>query len=56
MAPIRGATTLHRLEDYPGAASVQPTADDHGDTEGAVSKIEVRGARIPEHPQKMVGR
>jgi len=56
MAPIPGTTKLHRLEENLGAASIQLTADDLVDIEGAVSKIEVHGARYPEHLQKMVGR
>jgi aryl-alcohol dehydrogenase-like predicted oxidoreductase len=56
MVPIPGTTKLHRLEENLGAASVQLTADDLRDIEGAVSRIEVRGARYPEHLQKMVGR
>ena len=56
MVPIPGTTKLHRLEENLGAASVKLTADDLHDIEGAVSKIEVHGARYPEHLQKMVGR
>jgi len=56
MAPIPGTTKLHRLEENLGAASIQLTADDLVDIEGAVSKIEVHGARYPEHLQRMVGR
>jgi aryl-alcohol dehydrogenase-like predicted oxidoreductase len=56
MAPIPGTTKLHRLEENLGAASVQLTADDLGDIDGAISKIEVHGARYPEHLQQMVGR
>jgi aryl-alcohol dehydrogenase-like predicted oxidoreductase len=56
MAPIPGTTKRHRLEENLGAASVQLTADDLRNIEGAVSKIEVHGARYPEHLLKMVGR
>jgi aryl-alcohol dehydrogenase-like predicted oxidoreductase len=56
VAPIPGSTKLHRLEENLGAASVQLTADDLRDIADAVSKIEVQGARYPEHLQKMVGR
>jgi len=56
MAPIPGTTKLHRLEENLGAASVQLTADDLRGIEDAVSRIEVHGARYPEHLQKMVGR
>jgi aryl-alcohol dehydrogenase-like predicted oxidoreductase len=56
MAPIPGTTKRHRLEENLGAATVQLTAEDLGDIEDAVSKIEVHGARYPEHLQKLVGR
>ena len=56
IVPIPGTTKLHRLEENLGAATLQLTAEDLGDIEGAVSKIEVHGARYPEHLQKMVGR
>jgi aryl-alcohol dehydrogenase-like predicted oxidoreductase len=56
MAPIPGTTKRHRLDENLGAATVQLTAEDLGDIEGAVSTIEVHGARYPEHLQKLVGR
>jgi aryl-alcohol dehydrogenase-like predicted oxidoreductase len=56
MAPIPGTTKRHRLEENLGAATVQLTAEDLGDIEGAVSTIEVHGARYPEHLQKLGGR
>jgi pyridoxine 4-dehydrogenase len=56
MAPIPGTTKLHRLEENLGAASVELTADDLRDIAVAVSKLEVHGARYPEHLQKLVGR
>jgi aryl-alcohol dehydrogenase-like predicted oxidoreductase len=56
MVPIPGTTKRHRLEENLGAASVELTADDLRDIEGAVSKIEVHGARYPQHLQKLVGR
>ena len=56
MSPIPGTTKLHRLEENLGAASIQLTAEDLRDIDVAVSKIEVHGARYPEHLQRMVGR
>jgi aryl-alcohol dehydrogenase-like predicted oxidoreductase len=54
--PIPGTTKRHRLEENLGAASVRLTAEDLRDIQAAVSRIEVRGARYPEHLQKLVGR
>jgi aryl-alcohol dehydrogenase-like predicted oxidoreductase len=56
VVPIPGTTKRHRLEENLGAASVQLTTDDLRDIDGAVSQIQVHGARYPEHLQKMVGR
>ncbi len=56
MVPIPGTTKRHRLEENLGAASIELTAGDLRDIEEAVSKIEVHGARYPEHLQKLVGR
>jgi aryl-alcohol dehydrogenase-like predicted oxidoreductase len=56
IAPIPGTTKRHRLEENLGAATVQLTADDLREIDGAASQIEVHGARYPEHLQKMVGR
>jgi aryl-alcohol dehydrogenase-like predicted oxidoreductase len=56
VVPIPGTTKRHRLAENLGGAAVQLTADDLREIEGAVSTIEVRGARYPEHLQKMVGR
>ena len=56
IAPIPGTTKINRLDENLGAAAVRLTADDLAEIEGAVSRIEVRGARYPEHLQKMVGR
>ena len=56
IVPIPGTTKRHRLEENVGAASVQLTAEDRRDIQAAVSRIEVHGARYPEHLQKLVGR
>jgi aryl-alcohol dehydrogenase-like predicted oxidoreductase len=56
IVPIPGTTKLHRLEENLGAANVALTANDRTDMEDAVSKVEVQGARYPEHLQKMIGR
>ncbi len=56
IAPIPGTTKRHRLEENLGATQIQLTADDPRDIDCAASRIEVHGARYPEHLQKMVGR
>jgi aryl-alcohol dehydrogenase-like predicted oxidoreductase len=56
IAPIPGTTKQQRLEENIGAVDVRLTADDLRDIDRAASQIEVRGARYPEHLQKMVGR
>jgi len=55
IVPIPGTTRLHRLEENVGAAGVQLTADDLREIDSAASKIEVQGARYPEHIEKMTG-
>jgi aryl-alcohol dehydrogenase-like predicted oxidoreductase len=55
IVPIPGTTKLHRLDENLGAASVALTADDLDDIERAASKIEVQGARYPEHLEKRTG-
>jgi aryl-alcohol dehydrogenase-like predicted oxidoreductase len=56
IVPIPGTTKVARLEENTGAVSVQLTPGDLREIESAVSKINVQGARYPEHLQKMVGR
>ena len=56
IAPIPGTTKLHRLEENLKAVNVELTADDLLQLDEATSKINVQGARYPEHLQKMVGR
>ncbi len=46
----------HRLEENIGSAEVELTSDDLREIEDAVSKVEVQGARYPEHLQKQIGR
>jgi len=54
IVPIPGTTKLHRLEENIGAAAIELTADELREMEVAASKIEVQGARYPEHLQKMI--
>lgn len=56
IVPIPGTTKLSRLEENIGAAAVELTAEDLREIESAASKIEVQGARYPEHFQKMIRR
>jgi len=56
IVPIPGTTRLHRLEENIGSADVELTPDDLREIEGAVSRVDVQGARYPEHLQKQIGR
>lgn len=56
IVPIPGTTKLHRLTENNGAAEIELTPDDLSQLEAAASKIEVQGARYPEHLEKRVGR
>ncbi|MBZ5493781.1 MAG: aldo/keto reductase [Acidobacteriia bacterium] len=56
IVPIPGTTKLHRLEENIGAAIVTLTDADVRQLDEATSKLELRGARYPEHLQKLVGR
>jgi aryl-alcohol dehydrogenase-like predicted oxidoreductase len=56
IVPIPGTTKLHRLEENIGGASVALTGEDLRDIRDAVSKVDVQGARYPEHLHKLVGR
>jgi len=56
IVPIPGTTKLHRLEENVAAADVTLTSEDLRDIERAILKVQVQGARYPEHLQKLVGR
>ena len=56
IVPIPGTTKLHRLEENIGAAAVALTSEDLRDIENAALKIAVRGARYPEHIERMSNR
>jgi aryl-alcohol dehydrogenase-like predicted oxidoreductase len=53
--PIPGTTKLHRLEENLGAVNVALSADDLREIEGATSKIDLKGERLPEAALKMTG-
>src|SRR5437867_1022576 len=56
IVPIPGTTKLHRLEENTGAAAVALTPEDLREIDEAAAQISVRGARYPEHLQRLVGR
>lgn len=56
IVPIPGTTKLHRLHENLGAATLQLSPQDIRELGDAASKIELQGARYPEHLQKLVGR
>jgi len=56
IVPIPGTTKLHRLEENLGAAAVELTPEDLREIQAASEKVQLQGARYPEHLQKLVGR
>ena len=55
IVPIPGTTKLNRLEENIGSVSIELTADDLREIDGAAAKIPVQGARYPERLEKMTG-
>jgi aryl-alcohol dehydrogenase-like predicted oxidoreductase len=56
IVPIPGTRRVERLEENLGAAAIELTADDLGEIEGAAAQIQVKGARYPEHLQRLIDR
>jgi len=56
IVPIPGTTKRERLVENVGAALVELTPDELRDLEHAAAKIEVTGARYPEHLEALTGR
>jgi aryl-alcohol dehydrogenase-like predicted oxidoreductase len=56
IVPIPGTTKIHRLEENAGAAEIILTPADMQEIEAILARIDIQGARYPEHLQKMVGR
>jgi aryl-alcohol dehydrogenase-like predicted oxidoreductase len=56
MVSIPGTTKHHRLEENLGAVNVELTTEDLRKLDEATSKMNIQGARYPEHLQKLVGR
>ena len=53
IVPIPGTRRVGRLEENIGAAHIELTAGDLADIESAAAAIDVRGARYPEHLERM---
>jgi aryl-alcohol dehydrogenase-like predicted oxidoreductase len=53
IVPIPGTTKLERLEENLEAVNVELTRDDLREIESTASKITVRGARYPEHLERL---
>ena len=56
IVPIPGTTKLHRLDENLGAVDVDLQPDELRELRAAVTRIEVRGARLPAAALAMVGR
>ena len=56
IVPIPGTTKLQRFEENIRAADIQLTPDDLREIDSAAAKINVQGARYPEHLNRLVGR
>jgi len=56
IVPIPGTRKLERLDENIGAAALTLTADDLREIHSAAAKINVQGARYPEHLEQMTGR
>ena len=55
IVPIPGTTKVERLKENAGAVSIELAPDDLREIDDAASKIEVQGARYPEHLERMTG-
>ncbi len=56
IVPIPGTTKLHRLDENLEAVNVALTPADLREIDAAASRIDVQGARYPEHMARMVDR
>ena len=56
IVPIPGTTKVKRMEENAGAADVTLTDAELKDIDGAVSKLDLQGERLPEAMLKMTGR
>jgi aryl-alcohol dehydrogenase-like predicted oxidoreductase len=56
IAPIPGTRRLDRLQENIGAGDIELTAEDLQEIDTAAVKIEVQGARYPDHLERMTNR
>lgn len=56
IVPIPGTTKLHRLQENIGATNLELSVDNLMQITEAANKIEVQGARYPQHLQNRVGK
>jgi len=56
IVPIPGTTKLHRLEENIGAATIELTAEDLREIEGALADVAVQGERYPAQMQQLINR
>jgi aryl-alcohol dehydrogenase-like predicted oxidoreductase len=55
IVPIPGTTRRERLEENLGAATIELAASDLREIDEAAARIEIKGARYPEHLERMTG-
>ncbi|MEU6783837.1 aldo/keto reductase [Nonomuraea angiospora] len=55
IVPIPGTRRPERLAENVAAADVELTSDDLGQIDDAAAKIDIQGARYPEHLERMTG-
>jgi aryl-alcohol dehydrogenase-like predicted oxidoreductase len=56
IVPIPGTTKLARLEENLGSVDVELATEELREIDGAASKIELQGARLPQAALDMTGR
>ncbi len=56
IVPIPGTTKLHRLKENNDASRIELTKNELQEIETAATKVQIQGARYPEHLQKRVGK
>jgi aryl-alcohol dehydrogenase-like predicted oxidoreductase len=54
--PIPGTRRVERLDENLAAATLGLTPDDLGEIDSAAAQIQVKGARYPEHLQRLIDR